>query len=360
MSYTVLPDNTIEPHFKQELGVRHVTGSDKDLLKTFKHITAEDPLRDWYLLQPDQLDMVKRAGQVIVVPKAGFMVHKDDWDLYKVPPSRSDGEPYLPTWWRANLDLRRSLDYIHHWQIGSKGGDLVGKQHDSGIDPSLGFDAHGAFVSRLDNDFKQAWPGNEDYKMSEHWHGAKERETNKFVLHKLLKDQIVQLQKAQFMAAKEQGYAPETFEEYEPTQQVWISPSAGVRTVSKGPSFKRPSSQPWRNYVDFDKDLGTADSSAVLNEQLRKIMGYTDRTALQKGYLGQKAIVRYLMQTIEDRGGADALAQYLTKGHDVEHGSKNRVGDNEYDPEGFFGTERMQKYMAPWANHMEVALPGRD
>ena len=71
-------------------------------------------------------------------------------------------------------------------------------------------------MSRLDNDFKQAWPGNEDYEMSKHWHGAKERETNKFVLHKLLKDQIVQLQKAQFMAAKEQGYAPETFETYEP------------------------------------------------------------------------------------------------------------------------------------------------
>ena len=63
------------------------------------------------------------------------------------------------------------------------------------------------------------------------------------------------------------------------------------------------------------------------------------------------------MQSITDRGGADALAQYLTKGHDVEHGFKNRTGDNEYDPEGFFGTDRMQKYMAPWANRTEVALP---
>jgi len=358
MTLTVLPNNTIEPHFQQQLGVRHVTGSDKDLLKTFKHITAEDPLRDWYLLQPDQLDMVRRAGQIIVLPKAGFVVHKDDWDLYKVPPSRSDGEPYLPTWWKANLDLRRSLDYIHHWQIGSKGGkDLTGQQHDTGIDPSLGFDAHGAFVSRLDKDFKQAWPGNEDYKMSEHWHGAKERETNKFVLHKLLKDQIVQLQKAQFMAAKEQGYAPETFETYDPKEQVAVPSVGGIIALKKKGSFTRPSSQPWRNYVDFEKDLGTADSSAVLNEHLRKIMGYTDRTAKQKGYLGQKAIVRYLMQSITDRGGADALAQYLTKGHDVEHGFKNRTGDNEYDPEGFFGTDRMQKYMAPWANRTEVALP---
>ena len=359
MTLTVLPNNTIEPHFQQQLGVRHVTGSDKDLLKTFKHITAEDPLRDWYLLQPDQLDMVRRAGQIIVLPKAGFVVHKDDWDLYKGPPGRSDGEPYLPTWWKANLDLRRSLDYIHHWQIGSKGGkDLTGQQHDTGIDPSLGFDAHGAFVSRLDKDFKQAWPGNEDYEMSKHWHGAKERETNKFVLHKLLKDQIVQLQKAQFMAAKEQGYAPETFETYDPKEQVAVPSVGGIIALKKKGSFTRPSSQPWRNYVDFEKDLGTADSSAGLNEHLRKIMGYTDRTAKQKGYLGQKAIVRYLMQSITDRGGADALAQYLTKGHDVEHGFKNRTGDNEYDPEGFFGTDRMQKYMGePYGGR---ASPGRD
>ena len=61
-----------------------------------------------------------------------------------------DGK-YLPPWWAANLDLRRSLDYMNHWKSGSR--KLLG-QHDTGIDPSLGFDAHGAFVSRLDKDFK--------------------------------------------------------------------------------------------------------------------------------------------------------------------------------------------------------------
>ena len=33
------------------------------------------------------------------------------------------------------------------------------------------------------------------------------------------------------------------------------------------------------------------------------------------------------------------------------------MGDNEYDPEGFFGSARMQKYVPPWANHNEGALP---
>ena len=178
MTYVVLPDNTIEPHFEVPLGM-HIEASDKDIKKSFKRITGEDGLRDWYLLQPDELDMIKRGGQNIVVPKKGFVVHKDDWSVYNVPPSKGDtGEPYLPAWWRANLDLRRSLDYIKHWQIGSKSADLQSQQHDTGLDPSFALDAHGAWVSRLDKDFKQAWPGDEDYDMQEHWHGAKERETN--------------------------------------------------------------------------------------------------------------------------------------------------------------------------------------
>ena len=79
MTYVVLPDNTIEPHFEVPLGIRHIEASDKDIKKSFKRITGEDGLRDWYLLQPDEVDMIKRGGQNIVVPKKGFVVHKDDW-----------------------------------------------------------------------------------------------------------------------------------------------------------------------------------------------------------------------------------------------------------------------------------------
>ena len=69
MTYVVLPNNTIEPHFEEPLGTRHIGASDKDLKKSFKRITGEDGLRDWYLLQPDEVDMIKRGGQNIVVPK---------------------------------------------------------------------------------------------------------------------------------------------------------------------------------------------------------------------------------------------------------------------------------------------------
>ena len=63
------------------------------------------------------------------------------------------------------------------------------------------------------------------------------------------------------------------------------------------------------------------------------------------------------MRYLEDRGGADDLAKFLSKGHADDHDRMNRVGDNEYEPEGFFGSERLQKYVPPWANEKEGALP---
>ena len=101
---------------------------------------------------------MKREGQLLVVPKGGFVVHKDDWSVYNVPPKTPDGEPYLPAWWASNLDLRRSLDYVKHWQVGSRTADLKGTQHDTGLDPSM-VDLAGAFQSRLDTDLKQAAGG---------------------------------------------------------------------------------------------------------------------------------------------------------------------------------------------------------
>ena len=100
-----------------------------------------------------------------------------------------------------------------------------------------------------------------------------------------------------------------------------------------------------------------AIDSASLQKQLYAINHYTDRTFKQRAYLGQKAVVRYLMNTVNDRGGADDMVEYLTRGRKDEHGRLNRVGDNEYTAEGFFGLDRMQKYVPPWANAKEGAVP---
>jgi len=359
MTFVTLPNNKVEPHFENPIGVRHVEASDGDMLRSFGDISKRDGLRDWYLLQPDEMDTVHRLGQDIPIPKAGFVVHDDDWSVYNVPPKSPDGEPYLPAWWASNLDLRRSLDYIKHWQVGSRTADLKGTQHDSGLDPSMGLDLAGAFQSRLDTDLKQAWPGDESYDIKEHWGSTKERRTNSFVLKTLLRRQIVALQKAQFVAAKEQGYAAEKFETVDPHTMRAMpgGPITAPLTAQAQDSWRRPTSQPWRNYVDFEKDLGPSTDSTALNKQLYKIMNYSDRTSKQKGYLGQKAIVRYLMHVIEDRGGADDLVKFLSTGHADEHDRLNRVGDNEYEPEGFFGSERLQKYVPPWANETEGVLP---
>ena len=57
-------------------------------------------------------------------------------------------------------------------------------------------------------------------------------------------------------------------------------------TMKKQPDYLEPTSQPWRNYVDFQKDLPVAIDSASLQKQLYAINHYTDRTFKQRAYLG--------------------------------------------------------------------------
>ncbi len=243
-------------------------------------VAEKDGLRDWYMLEPDDLSMVSKHGQSYVVPKAPMTTYKDDWSRYKVQGTSRKGrglgqsalpvgEKYLPAWWASNLDLRRSLDYIKHWQIGS------GMQHDTGVDPSLALKIHGTWY---DKDGYQAWPGDQNYKLQDHWSGTKEWRTNKYVMDTLLKSQLV------YSAAEEAQYGAETIETVRP-------PPNAIAPVS----WQQPSTQPWRNYVDYAKDMPEAEGSDQLRDQLVQITKYKDRTAKQKAYLGNKAIVRYMM-----------------------------------------------------------------
>ena len=265
--YRQLPGGKIEPELLHPIGTRHVSGSDADLLMSSKDVAEKDGLRDWYMLEPDDLSMVSKHGQSYVVPKAPMTTYKDDWSRYKVQGTSRKGrglgqsalpvgEKYLPAWWASNLDLRRSLDYIKHWQIGS------GMQHDTGVDPSLALKIHGTWY---DKDGYQAWPGDQNYKLQDHWSGTKEWRTNKYVMDTLLKSQLVSLQQAQYSAAEEAQYGAETIETVRP-------PPNAIAPVS----WQQPSTQPWRNYVDYAKDMPEAEGSDQLRDQLVQI---TKRTA---------------------------------------------------------------------------------
>ena len=165
------------------------------------------------------------------------------------------------------------------------------------------------------------------------------------------------LQQAQYSAAEEAQYGAETFQT--------------VRGVDAPISWKQATKQPWRNYVDYAKDLPEADGSEQLRDQLLQIDGYKDRTAKQKAYLGNKAIVRYLMSTIEDRGGADDLVRFLTENTDhteMSHTVNSAKGDLAYEPQGAYagslkylkgtGTgNRYLNYASPWANKGDGFLP---
>ena len=298
----ILPDGTIEPDIMYPLGKRHVSGSDKDLLMSTKEVADKQSMRDWYLLGPDDMETVRIRGQDVVKPKAEMTVYKDDWSKYEVQDvheaqftQTTKGEKYLPAWWAANLDLRRSLDYMHHWGIGQD--EKYGfSQHDSGIDPGLALMHSGAMHDMTDTKGRNwnPWPGEKDtYKLDEHWGGTHENSTNQYLLTTLLRQSIVKLQKSQFMAAQDAKY-----ERSGP--QVHVEGGRG-----EPGNWMQPGSEPWRNYVDFAKDLPGAQSSDELLDQLRDIDKYKDRSMVQKSYLGNKAIVRYLMEVISDRGGTD-------------------------------------------------------
>ena len=302
------------------------------------------------MLEPEDLSMVSSHGQTYVVPKAPMTTYKDDWSVYNVQDKGTDGKKYLPAWWASNLDLRRSLDYIKHWQIGS------GMQHDTGLDPGLALKIHGTWYDK--DDGSQTWPGDENYDLKDHWSGTKEWRTNKYVMDTLLKSQLVSLQQAQYSAAEEAQYGPETFETVTPPPNA-IAPG----------DWKQATTQPWRNYVDYAKDLPEAEGSDQLRDQLLQISAYKDRTAKQKAYLGNKAIVRYMMSTSEDRGGADALVKYLTENTDrteMSHTMDSTKGDLAYEPQGAYASKfkyadktsnRYLNYASPWANKGDGFLP---
>ena len=362
--FRILPNGKIEPEFLHPIGKRHVMASDDDLKATSKDIAEKDAMRDWYLLKPEDLEVLTTHGQQVVKPKSPMTPYKDDWDRYKVPSFKKGQPAYLPEWWSANLDLRRSLDYIKHWSIGKDARVVLPEPAAPGLLQLR--DSHAILAKATPVPFSVVlgFPGDEDYKIGDHWSGAYEGKTNKdYLLKTLLSQSIVRLQKAQFQAARESGYAKSTI----------IDVVGGPREPT---GWKQATAQPWRNYVDFEKDLPEADSSDELRDQLLKIDGYKDRTAMQRAYLGNKAIVRYLLDVVEDRGGSDDLVKFLTENTDdteMKH-TINSAKDTEanYEPQGAWASSfkygqqdaklgrvanRYLNYVTPWSNKGESFLP---
>ena len=111
--YRQLPGGKIEPELLHPIGTRHVSGSDADLLMSSKDVAEKDGMRDWYMLEPEDLSMVSKHGQSYVVPKAPMTTYKDDWSRYKVQGTSRKGrglgqsalpvgEKSLPAWWASN------------------------------------------------------------------------------------------------------------------------------------------------------------------------------------------------------------------------------------------------------------------
>ena len=95
---------------------------------------------------------------------------------------------------------------------------------------------------------------------------------------------------------------------------------------------------------------------------------------VQKSYLGNKAIVRYLMEVISDRGGTDDLTKFLTENTDrtdLQHTVNSTKAEWGYEPQGAWASafkyghiqgqrvpNRYLNYATPWSNRGETFLPG--
>ena len=85
--------------------------------------------------------------------------------------------------------------------------------------------------------------------------------------------------------------------------------------------------------------------------------------------MGNKAIVRYLMSVVADRGGSDDLVKFLTENSDhteMAHTVDSVKGDHGYEPEGAYATRfkydpdggnRFMNYASSWSNKGESFLP---
>ena len=89
------------------------------------------------------------------------------------------------------------------------------------------------------------------------------------------------------------------------------------------PVYQNPS---WTSYSDHQFDIPTAHSSDELRDQLRTINNIGVRTRAQRAYLGNKAIVRYMMSVMNDRGKANEVADTIMDQGEYNYNKKHNWG----------------------------------
>ena len=140
LSYRILDNGMPAPYFAGWHKEMHTSTKNDEEINT--HPSGADklgtnminPLRNWYLLPGDQMQVVNIHGAEMIVPKSGKLdAYHDSWDLVRGGGGKLGTSP----WAMANLDLTRGLDYMQDWSEAylGKGSD----QYGTGIRWSDGF-----------------------------------------------------------------------------------------------------------------------------------------------------------------------------------------------------------------------------
>ena len=331
-----------------------------------------DPMRNWYLLDDEQLKTL--------TPET-FVQHADD--------TFDDANPYAMQMndWRKVLEMQ-SLDPFMPADLQAQKyttdpsamlRDLANTGHEAETyysmlgdrgytDAGFGDMDASAYYSKMraDNDFSRA-----------------SQPENDWLLNTMFMDQVQILMQEQRAAADEQGFK----ELYGHDDYLDYNPDYKYEGAHRGQPI-------WASlYLDTANSMPMALDYTDLQSQLGYIDGITDRTPAQIQYLHQKSVVRYWMNQIGQRGGTEQMVKtmydaqaFLDRkraftGKDPERAKMMLNGasfdfdritktkhdgwdalDDPYENDQMYGSsKKMQEisgWIMPWQNEGEGIVPG--
>ena len=298
-----------------------------------EYIDAHDPLRSWYFLTDEEQSELFRSGDfsTFLTP---IDVDKTDWN-----PARSQVDDY-----RRVMEMTNNFVYKDLYGDGTD-------PHVQDFDASIGLRR----VSRddtmknyiLTKDYSNMTDAEIQQTLSDPMYNT---DLN-YILENTFPDAVENLVRTQKEAAAENGYRefygndpffdryynrgvnPPLYGGTNQDQLLYWPESEGQTTWSA-------------RYLDKEKDLVTATSADMLQEQIDTISTYTDRTTVEKDYLTNKAICRYWVSQMSERGQSDTLVKSVlgTKAGGNPDSISNWL---TMDPE--FGRDYTGDAM-PWSN----------
>ena len=253
--------------------------------------------RNWYFLSPEDMASVRDGSK--------------SFDSYI-----NDNSKFNPAQVEFN-DWRKAMDIGQDWKWSSAVSTIGVNATVNDYDGSAGLDRTLREIDNTKLGWDDSWEAGKtmtqdewvqqaaDAKGSTLWEPTL-RPASNYMFDTILRDHLDKLYKTQRLAAQESGF--------DKTYQSQLGKVFEDTTDAKRAATGRreEGATVWSSmYLDTGKDMPVAADANALAQQMQDIEMYTDRTALQRNYLAQKAQTRYWMQQVSNQGGSTDLMHYL-------------------------------------------------